>query len=300
MRFGLIGTGYWAREVHAAGIASHPEAELAGVWGRDPAKATALAAEFPGAVGYPDLGAMLDAVDAITCSVPPDVQADLAPLVAEAGRHLLLEKPIGLSVAMANRVVDAVERAGVASVVFFTERFIEEREDWLTGLRDAGGCLGAEAKWLASLQTPGNPFAHSPWRWAEGALWDVGPHSLAALLPVLGPVRAVAGSRGRGDLVHLVLTHDSDATSTVSLSLTMPPAAQRSSLEFYRDDGWQGRPSRDFDPVDAHRAAVGELISTVRAGQTAHRCDVRFGRDVVAVLERAQQVLGPPPAITRG
>src|SRR4051812_34585817 len=33
VRFGLVGTGYWARELHAVGAAGHPDAELVGVWG---------------------------------------------------------------------------------------------------------------------------------------------------------------------------------------------------------------------------------------------------------------------------
>ena len=290
MRFGLIGTGYWARAVHAAGIASHPEAELAGVWGRDPDKAAAVAADF-GATPYADLDAMLDAVEAVAFSVPPDVQSELAPRAARAGRHLLLEKPVAIGLPAAEAVVEAVERSAVASVVFFTDRFVPERETWLDSLRAEGGWLGGQATWLASLQTPGNPFAASPWRKVEGALWDVGPHALAGLLPVLGPVVAVVGARGPGDLVHLVLTHESGAASTLQLSLTMPPAASRSSLEFYRSDGWHTRPETHVVSVDAHRAAVGELIAVASTGETAHRCDVRFGRDVVAVLDRAQRAL---------
>ena len=46
LRFGLIGTGFWAATVHAAGIAAHPEVELVGVWGRDPAKCVTLAAQY--------------------------------------------------------------------------------------------------------------------------------------------------------------------------------------------------------------------------------------------------------------
>jgi predicted dehydrogenase len=290
LRFGLIGTGYWAREVHAAGIASHPDAQLAGVWGRDSAKAAALA-HARGAVAFDDLDAMLDTVDAVAFSVPPHVQAALAPRVAETGRHLLLEKPLALEPAGAERVVDAVERSGVASLVFFTERYIPVREAWLDRLAVEGACLGGDAAWLGSLRTPGNPFADSPWRKSEGALWDVGPHALAGLLPVLGPVRAVAGARGLGDLVQLMLTHDSGASSHVALSLTMPPAATRFSMEFYGEDGWHTRPEEPFEPVDAHRRAVGELIDLIRSGQTRHRCDVHFARDVVDVLDRAQQAL---------
>ena len=110
-------------------------------------------------------------------------------------------------------------------------------------------------------------------------------------MPVLGPVAAVVGARGLGDLVHLVLTHESGATSTLHLSLTMPPDATRSGLEFYRADGWHARPDSPFDALDAHRAAVADLVTAASTGQTRHRCDVRFGRDVVAMLDRLQQAL---------
>jgi predicted dehydrogenase len=290
VRFGVIGTGYWAREVHAAGIASHPDAQLVGVWGRDPAKAATLA-QARGAEAFDDLDAMLAVVDAVAFSVPPQVQAELAPRVADAGRHLLLEKPLALEPAAAQRVVDAVERNGVAAIVFFTERYLPDRENWLGRLVAEGGALGGEAAWLGSLLTPDNPFADSPWRKSEGALWDVCPHSLAGLLPVLGPVRDVVGVRGFDDLVHLTLTHDSGATSHVAVSLTMPPDATRTALQFYRADGWHTRPEDPFEPVDAHRNAVGELIDLVRSGRTRHRCDVRLARDIVDVLDRAQRAL---------
>ena len=41
MRFGVLGTGFWAQRVHAAALAEHPRAELVGIWGRDVAKARA-------------------------------------------------------------------------------------------------------------------------------------------------------------------------------------------------------------------------------------------------------------------
>jgi len=289
-RFGLVGTGYWAGEVHAAGLAGHPDAELVGVWGRDPAKATELAAGH-GATPYADLDEMLEAVDAVAFSVPPAVQADLAARAAGAGKHLLLEKPIATDLAAADRLLAAVEEAGVSSVVFFTERFVPEREAWLQERLD-GGALGARAEWLSSLRTPDNPFAASVWRQREGALWDVGPHALAALLSVLGPVVEVAGARGYDDLVSVVLTHESGATSTVQLSLTMPPEAMRFGLEFYDEQGWHARPEGSLDVVVAQQQAVSELVGQLREGRADHRCGVKFGRDVVEVLHRIEAALG--------
>ena len=77
LRFGLIGTAYWASAVHAPGIAAHPQTELAGVWGRDRGKAAALAAQF-GAQPFSDVDELIGSVDAGAFSVPPDVPAELA------------------------------------------------------------------------------------------------------------------------------------------------------------------------------------------------------------------------------
>jgi predicted dehydrogenase len=237
---------------------------------------------------------MLETVDAVVFSEPPVVQGPLALRAAGAGRHLLLEKPVALDPAQADAVADAAERSGVASVVFFTERFVPEREAWLQE-RIAADSLGGHASWLASLRNPGNPFADSAWRQQEGALWDVGPHALSVLLPVLGPVSAVAGARGVGDLVHLVLSHRDGATSTAALSLTMPPDATREGLAFYDEGGWHDRPdsgqAASGDVVSHQQRAVTDLVANARAGRTEHRCDARFGAEVVGVLSRARQVL---------
>src|SRR5262245_12277843 len=149
LRFGVLGTGYWAAETHAAGIAAHESAELVGVWGRDPAKAEALGRRF-GVRGYGDLDALLEVVDAVAVAVPPDVQADLAVRAAAAGRHLLLDKPLALSLEQARAVVDAAEANHVASVIFFTARFVPEVVVWLEGVRETGGWEGAQGIWFGS------------------------------------------------------------------------------------------------------------------------------------------------------
>ena len=286
MRFGVLGTGFWAKEVHAAALSAHPTAELVGVWGRDVAKAKALGAEFDVA-GFADVDELLSQVDAVTIALPPDAQAPLAERAAVAGKHLLLEKPIALDVAGAGRVVDAVRDAGVASVVFFTFRFQAATSTWLTQAartRLAGGA----GSWLSSLA--GTPFASSPWRQEQGALWDIGPHALSLLMPALGPVTAVQAGAGLRDTVHLVLTHESGVASTVTLSHTVAPLS--TGVEFFVH-GDAGRlvllPEID-SAVDAFQVAVDELTVAALTGG-AHPCDVAFGRDVVAVLAAASRAL---------
>jgi predicted dehydrogenase len=286
MRFGVLGTGFWAQHVHAAALAAHPTAELVGVWGRDVAKAKAVGAEFDVA-GFADVDELLSQVDAVAIALPPDVQAPLAVRAAEAGKHLLLEKPIALDVADADRVVEAVDAAGVASVVFFTFRFQAATSTWLTQAARTT-LAGGHASWLGSLA--GSPFDASPWRKERGALWDIGPHALSLLVPALGPVLSVQAGSGLGDTVHLVLTHPDGVASTVSLSHTVAPMS--SGIEFFVH-GDAGRlvllPEADA-PVDAFGTAVDELMAAALTGG-AHPCDAVFGRDVVAVLAAAARAL---------
>jgi hypothetical protein len=97
--------------------------------------------------------------------------------------------------------------------------------------------------------------------------------------------------RGQRDLVHLVLTHEGGRTSRMSLSLTMPGGIDQVEVEFYGDRGVLVQPAEERDVADAYARALDELLAMVAVGQTHHRCDVRFGRDVVHVLARCQSML---------
>jgi predicted dehydrogenase len=286
MRFGVLGTGFWAKDVHAAALAGHPTAELVGVWGRDVAKAKAVGAQFD-VPGFGDLDVLLSEVDAVAIALPPHVQAPLAERAAAAGKHLLLEKPIALDVAAADRVVAAVRDAGVASVVFFTFRFQAATSTWLT--QSARTQLaGGAGSWLSSLA--GTPFAASPWRQERGALWDIGPHALSVLVPALGPVVSVQAGAGLRDTVHLVLTHESGTASTVTLSHTVAPMSEGVEFFVHGDAGRLVLLPDTGSPVEAFGAAVDELTAAALTGG-AHPCDAAFGRDVVAVLATAARAL---------
>jgi predicted dehydrogenase len=286
MRFGVLGTGFWAEKVHAAALASHPSAELVGVWGRDLAKAKAVGAEFD-VPGFADVDELLSQVDAVSLAVPPDVQVPLAVRAAEAGKHLLLEKPIALNAADADRLVAAVQGAGVASVVFFTFRFMAATSTWLTQAARTT-LAGGAGSWLGSLA--GSPFDSSPWRKERGALWDLGPHALSLLVPALGPVVSVQAGAGLRDTVHLILTHESGAASTVSLSHTVAPMSSGNEFFVHGDAGRLVLLPEVGVADEAYPVAVDELIAAAVSGGT-HPCGVEFGRDVVVVLAAAQRAL---------
>ncbi|MFJ3336307.1 Gfo/Idh/MocA family protein [Streptomyces sp. NPDC086766] len=290
MRIGLLGTGPWARMVHAPALSRHGEVEFAGVWGRRTAAAKELAGQH-GVRAYDDVDALLAEVDAVAVALPPEVQADLAVRAARAGRHLLLDKPLAATVPRARAVVGAVREAGVASVVFFTARFQPGPEAWIAEQADRDGWFTARAQWLGAVFTRDSPFAQSPWRREKGALWDVGPHALSVLLPVLGDVRRVtAAAYGPGDTVHVVLDHVGDASSTLTLSLTAPPAAAGATVELRGEAGVALLPESSTGALPAFGRATDALLAAARSGRP-HPCDAAFGLRVTEILAAAEALL---------
>jgi predicted dehydrogenase len=260
-----------------------------GVWGRNPAAAADLATSF-GATAYEDFDALLADVDAVEFSVPPYVQSELALRAAHAGKHLLLEKPIALTPEASDALVAAVVQAGVASVVFFTARFQPDIRAWLGEVTSAGGWAGGHTTWIELAFSESSPW-NTPWRREKGGLWDLGPHVISLLWPTLGPVESVTADTGHGDLTHLVLHHQGGATSTATLSLGAPQAAEGFGLEIWGEQGRASLPRLADDSTGALRVALAELAGNARSGLTAHPCDVRFGAAVTRVLDQAQRAI---------
>ena len=287
LRFGLVGTGHWAQLTHAPALATTDGIEFTSVWGRDSAAAAALAAPYE-ARAHVDFGDFLAEVDAVAFAVPPDVQASLALTAAAAGKHLLLEKPVATSAAEADKLAQAVRDAHVSSVVFFTSRFQPEVRTWLASLGDRSQWAAGSAVWLGTALQPGNPF-NSSWRHDKGGLWDLAPHAVSLLSASLGPVTSVTADSGEGDLTYLVLHHEGGATSTVTVTLQAPDAAECFMLSLWGEQGWTSAPTT-MDPVEALSVALTELAGCVQDGR-AHPCDAAFGRDVVHILADAQAQL---------
>ncbi len=286
MRFGLAGTGYWARVAHARALASTPDVELAAVWGRNAGAAAALAREH-GAASHTDFDAFLSGVDAVAFSVPPHVQSELATRAASAGKHLLLEKPVALTTESADRLARAVSDADVASVVFFTARFQPTIRSWLDESSRTPWTAG-QAVWLGSAVSGSSPF-NTPWRREKGGLWDLGPHALSVLSAGLGPVVSVLADRGPDDVSHLILHHDGGATSSVTLTVRAPADLDRFDLYLWGNEGRSVMPDLADDPVVALRLALTELGERAASADRAHPCDVRFGAAVTGVLAEAQR-----------
>ncbi|MGW6282197.1 Gfo/Idh/MocA family protein [Kribbella sp. NPDC055071] len=290
MRFGLVGTGPWARMAHGPGLLAAPEVELVGVWGRHRDSTVAFATEL-GVTPYDDYAELLESVDALAFAVPPKVQASMALEAAAVGKHLLLDKPVADTVDDARALADEAANEGIASVVFFTQQFDPVMREFFADIKARGGWRGGWARLLASLDAPDNPFRESVWRrepWA--ALWDVGPHALSNLTALLGPIAELTAVAGADGLAHFVLTHESGATSTASITLSAPPGGTSFETAVWGESGTAYLPDSPTSGAESIPLAAAELIAAAESGES-HPIDVAFGTRVVELLASAEQQL---------
>jgi predicted dehydrogenase len=289
MRFGLLGTGYWAEFTQGTALAAHPRAELTGIWGRNAEKAQGVAYRL-GTSAYAEVDDLFEQVDAVAIALPPDVQAPLAERAAMAGKHLLLDKPLALSARVADEVVDAVEKSGVASVVFFTSRFMPKIVQALAEAERSGGWMAGHVTLLGSIYQPDSPYKDSTWRHEHGGLWDIGPHALSRLLPIFGPVQEVTALMGARQTAHVLLRHTSGVVTEMTLTLDAPAKVAASTTVLYGESGVVEIPNGAWDAVAAFGTAIDELMAVAGSGSgPSHPCDVRFAAQVVRILEAAQK-----------
>jgi predicted dehydrogenase len=112
LRWGIIGPGTIAR-AFAAGLASSRTGVLAAIGTRDPGRPS-LAEHFPGARVHHGYAALLadPEIDAVYIATPHPSHAEWAIKAAEAGKHVLVEKPIGLTAFEADAIIHAARKAG--------------------------------------------------------------------------------------------------------------------------------------------------------------------------------------------
>ena len=285
VRVGLVGAGPWAEMFHAPMLAAGPRTGLAAVWARRPEAAARLAASYD-VPHVSSFEALLAACDAVAFAVPPPVQAVLAPRAAEAGKHLLLEKPLGFTVAEAEAIAGAVDAAGVQSMVVLRNRFTAEGRAFVAKAQ-AAPALGASAIFVSGAALPGSSFA-TPWRVEEGAMFDLAPHAIDLLDAALGPVTAISSVGDPSRWLGLTLTHEGGAVSQVALSITTPGETGPFRIEAHTAEGpvlFDGdRSDGDSGVQEAITTAFAEAVTS----GVGHPVDVHRGVFLQRLIEQAR------------
>jgi predicted dehydrogenase len=288
LRVGLVGAGPWATMFHAPMVASNVNADLVAVWARRPEAAQKLAS-MHGAKAVSSYEALLDECDAVVYAVPPDVQALLVPAAARAGKALLLEKPLGLDLAQAQAVADAVQSAGVVNQLMLTNRYVDDVRAFLAKSATRKP-IGAVASFISGSCLAGAPFA-TPWRVQMGAILDLGPHVLDLIDAAVGPIAEISAAGDPRRWVALTVKHENGAISQAALSLNTPKVGAVAGLRVFTEDGdiavefMAGEP----DP-DTPRTILNEFVAAVQAGKP-HELDVVRGLYLQQLLDRATRSL---------
>lgn len=288
VRVGLVGAGPWAQLVGAPMLAAGPHTSLSGVWARRPEAAAELAGRH-GAPAADSLSALCDASDAVAFAVPPGVQAELALTAVRAGNAVLLDKPIAADLDGAERLAQAIEDAGVASVVLLTWRYTDAVRRFLTD--GAGRPARSGVGRFISGALLGGPFA-TPWRLERGPLLDLGPHVVDLLDAALGTVVDLDAGGDRHGTVELSLHHEGGARSTATLCGTeADPGAHRAEVAVESDQGRRVVDCAAAVGPSTFATVARELAARVRGHLAPQAPDVHRGLHVQRLIHRAEAQL---------
>jgi predicted dehydrogenase len=121
LKVGVIGVGYLG-QFHAEKYAANPEIELVGIVDADPARVEQIAGKLK-TRPFTDPGHLLGQVDAVSIVVPTALHHRVAKQFLETGTHVLLEKPITVTLEEADELIDCAMRTGAILQVGHIERF---------------------------------------------------------------------------------------------------------------------------------------------------------------------------------
>jgi predicted dehydrogenase len=238
LRFAIIGTGFMG-ETHADCFTSAEGVEgarLTAVVSRNPEKGAAFAAKY-GIPWYEDYETMLkdDIADAVDICLPTFLHEPYVIRGAEEKKHIFCEKPVTLSRESLDRMLGAVEKAGVRFAVAQVVRFWSENRA-LARMVDRGELGTVKTVYASRLAT------HPVWsEWyadpklSGGALFDLHLHDLDYLCHTFGDVDSVyaqgtQNERGSWNHVSSALRFSNGIRAVSESSLDMPPSYPLSTL----------------------------------------------------------------------
>jgi predicted dehydrogenase len=224
LRVALAGYGVAGASFHAPLIEATDGLALQAVVTRDPGRRAQLAARSPGVVAVDALAEVVADVDLVVVASPNRFHVELALTALEAGKHVVVDKPLAVTSVEARTLGRQAERAGVVLTAFHNRRW---DDDVLTLARVLGeGRLGRVLRLESRFDRWRPQIKEGAWREdgdpadGGGLLLDLGSHLVDQAVQLLGPVRSVYAEldvRRPGavveDDVFVALAHESGARS---------------------------------------------------------------------------------------
>jgi predicted dehydrogenase len=335
LRIGILGTGRIAR-VFAAEVQSSLKLELA-VASRDARQARSFADDFGIARAHQGYEALLadNEIDAVYNALPSSLHAPWSIRAAEAGKHVLCEKPLAASAAEVRAMFVAAERNGVRIV----EAYPYRAQPHTLALRRliAEGAIGTVRMIEASFSFPmpqAGDFRFDP-SLGGGALLDAGSYPVSFVRMIAGsaPSRVSAtarfGSSGIDHMVAASLDHADGPVAQISCAFgtaphrravivgdtgivetsypNRPSPAFPSALLVRRGSGWDIEPERiQIEAVPPFRAQAESFADMIARGDAqwtgatpSESVDIAITLDAIAESARTGRAVSLPASFNR-
>jgi predicted dehydrogenase len=203
LKWGLIGCGDIARKRIAPALGDLPNCELIAVSRANFDQAESFAREFGARRWYRDWQQLLadEEVEAAYIATPVHLHAAQTVAAAEAGKHVLCEKPMAMSVAECDRMIAACEANNVKLGIAYYRHFYPSIDRIKTILRS--GEIGKPLVVQVNAFERFAPEASSPRRWliekersGGGPMFDFGCHRIEVLINLFGQIKETFGLVG--------------------------------------------------------------------------------------------------------
>lgn len=315
----LVGCGYWGPNL-ARNVSERPEMDLRAICDRDPEQLQGVARRHPEARAVSEFDAVLcdPSVEAVIVATPPQTHYPLVKRALEAGKHVLVEKPLATELAHAYELADIAEEAGLVLMPGHT--FIYSPA--VNAVRDLvqDGTIG-DVHFITSSRMNLGKYQ------ADGVVCDLAPHDLSILMYWLDqPILEVSASgssvfeRGVHETAFLTLTFAGGTTANVQLSWLAPRKMRQmivvgSKRMVQYDDTASDEPIRVYDrgldvgpptnfgehqliyrsgdvviprvePAEPLRLELEDFARAIRTGSEP-RSNVSLGIQIVAAVEMA-------------
>ena len=239
VRFAVVGCGTIGR-FHASAIAQIPDAELRGVYSASRSSAEKFIEEFPAPIfdSYEEL-LSADDIDAVCLCTPSGYHTEQAVAAMEAGKHVVVEKPMSLCLADADRIIETAEKTGMKVCVISQFRFSETVQEVRRALDEGAFGKVVSGSLSMSYYRSHDYYASGKWRgtWeldGGGCLMNQGIHGIDVFRYLMGPVKqltAITKTQTRRveveDSAAAVLEFESGALGTIQASTTSYPGYAR-------------------------------------------------------------------------
>ena len=291
VRFGIVGAGNIA-DVHTKSLAAASNAEPVVVYDTVRERAAALAARH-GIRAAGTLEELLAAdIEAVTIATPSGLHSEAAVAAAKAGKHILCEKPLEVTVEKADRILRACEAGGVLLATVFQMRFTAAAQRMKRTVEEGRFGVPVFANAAVHWFRPKSYYAQATWRgtWAldgGGALMNQGIHTVDLLLHFAGAVAEVDARAMRRvheaieveDTVAALIRFRSGAFGSLQASTACAPGfpvriellgtAGSAVMEDDRIVRWQFAEERPEDEEIRRQGAAGEGLASGSSNPTA-------------------------------